>query len=141
VVFSIAGAKYGVPMSQVLEVCELNRFTPVPNVPEWVVGVVNLRGDIISIVDMRMLARLEQDDFTSQRHLIVAQTVEEDLTTCLMVEDVLGLANVETPKIQTIDRLIGDGLTPYTRGVYSQSNELLSILNLEGLLRSLEIAA
>src|SRR5262249_36237275 len=55
VVFSLSGTKYAVPMSHILEVCELEHFTPVPNVPEWVMGITNLRGDIASIVNTRAL--------------------------------------------------------------------------------------
>ena len=142
VVFALAGAKYAVPMEQVLEVCEFEQFTPVMNVPDWIMGVTNLRGDIVSIVDLRHFLDQAGDAGARQqpiRNLVVAQTQQGDLTTCLAVESVLGLAHTPTAEIQNVERVFGDGLTPHTRGVYAQGNELLSMLDLESLLRALEI--
>jgi purine-binding chemotaxis protein CheW len=143
VVFTLAGAKYAVPMDQVLEVCDFDRITPVINVPEWVMGITNLRGDIISVVDLRHFltssttAAMRRE---SLRNLVVVQTQRGDLTTCLVVESMLGMAQAPTAEIQKVERVLGDGLTPYTRGFFAQDDELLSMLNLESLLRSLEIS-
>lgn len=139
VVFSLAGSKYAVPMSHVLEVCELEHFTPVPNVPEWVMGITSLRGDIASIVNIRALLSSEPDEWSEARSLLVTQTLEGDITVCLAVERVIGLANVSVSGIQTLNSVIRDRLTPYVRGIHAGDGELLSVLNLESLLRSLEI--
>lgn len=143
VVFALVGAKYAVPMDQVLEVCELEQFTPVINVPEWIMGITNLRGDIISVVDLRHFLTTSTDAATRRqplRNLVVVQTQQGDLTTCLAVESMLGMAQAPTAEIQKVERVLGDGLTPYTRGFFAQGDELLSMLNLESLLRSLEIS-
>jgi len=139
VVFSLAGTKYAVPMSHILEVCELEHFTPVPNVPEWVMGITNLRGDITSVVNIRALLSSESDEWSEARSLLVTQTLEGDITVCLAVERVIGLATVPISEIQTVDSVIRDRLTPYVRGVHAGDGGLLSVLNLESLLRSLEI--
>ncbi|MGH9938768.1 MAG: chemotaxis protein CheW [Blastocatellia bacterium] len=139
VVFSLTGTKYAVPMSHILEVCELEHFTPVPNVPEWVMGITNLRGDITSVVNIRALLNTEPDEWSEARSLLVTQTLEGDITVCLAVERVIGLATVPISEIQTVDSVIRDRLTPYVRGVHAGAGGLLSVLNLESLLRSLEI--
>jgi len=139
VVFSLAGSKYAVPMSHVLEVCELEHFTPVPNVPEWVMGITSLRGDIASIVNIRALLSSEPDEWSEARSLLVTQTLEGDITVCLAVERVIGLASVSISEIQTLNSMLRDRLTPYVRGIHAGDGELLSVLNLESLLRSLEI--
>ncbi len=142
VVFALAGAKYAVPMEQVLEVCEFEQFTPVFNVPEWVMGITNLRGDIISVVDLRHFLDSSAEAAARRqplRNLVVVQTQRGDLTACLAVESMLGQAQAPTAEIQQVERVLGDGLTPHTRGFFAQGDELLSMLNLESLLRSLEI--
>ena len=144
VVFSLADAKFAVPMAQVLEVRDLEFLTPVMNVPAWVMGVTNLRGDIVSVVNLQKLAdssaaQPETSSATPIRNLIVVQTLNSDLTTCLAVESIHGLVQAAPTEIQAIDRLYGDGLTPHTYGLIAQGEELLSVLNLESLLRSLEI--
>lgn len=142
VVFTLAGAKYAVPMDQVLEVCDFDQITPVINVPEWVMGITNLRGDIISVIDLRHFLTPSTSAAVrrqSLRNLVVVQTQQGDLTTCLAVESMLGMAQAPTAEIQKVERVLGDGLTPHTRGFFAQGDELLSMLNLESLLRSLEI--
>ncbi len=142
VVFELAGARYAVPMEQVLEVCEFEQITPVFNMPEWVMGITNLRGDIISVVDLRQLLASSAEPAARRpplRNLLVVQTQRGDLTTCLAVESMQGLAQAPAAEIQQVERVHGDGLTPYTRGFFAQGDDLLSMLNLESLLRSLEI--
>jgi purine-binding chemotaxis protein CheW len=145
VIFSLAGAKYTVPMEQVLEVRELEHYTPVMNVPAWVLGITNLRGDIVSVVDLQKLVEPSAGDSgnsaarLSAHNLVVVQTLKGDLTTCLAVERVYGLAQAAPAEIQAVERIVGDGLTPHTRGLFAWGEELLSILNLESLLHSLEI--
>jgi purine-binding chemotaxis protein CheW len=144
VVFSVAGAKYAVPMKQVLEVRDLEHCTPVMNVPAWVLGITNLRGDIVSVIDLQKLVETggsgtELPATEPAQNLIVVQTRKGELTTCLAVERVHGMVQAAPSEIQAIDRIFGDGLTPHTRGLVAQSEELLSVLNLESLLRSLEI--
>lgn len=136
VIFSLAGAHYAVPMNQVLELGELEHFTTVPHAPAWLLGVTNLRGDIVSVVDLRVLFGLEATDAPAN-NLLVAETLTGDLMTCLLVERIQGMASVAPSNIQPLDGLLGESLTPYTRGVYTHGAGLLSILDLEGLLRSL----
>jgi purine-binding chemotaxis protein CheW len=138
VIFSLAGANYAVPMNQVLELGELEHFTPVPHVPAWLLGVTNLRGDIVSVIDLRVLLGLDATAVPAN-NLLVAETLAGDLVTCLLVERVQEMASVPASKIQTLDGLQGASLTPYSRGVYKQGDRLLSILDLEGLLRSLTL--
>lgn len=140
IIFTLAGARYAVPMSQVLEVVKLGNFTPVPNLPDWILGITSLRGDIVSIVDLRALLNLEPEDYADNHNLLVTQTFEGDITACLVVEQVAGFAQVSASQIQTIDIVSDDRLAPYVRGVHVHDGGLLSVLNLEGLLQSLDIA-
>jgi purine-binding chemotaxis protein CheW len=139
IVFALAGTKYTVLMSQVIEVGEMNTFTRIPNVPDWVLGITNLHGDIVSIVDIRALLGLEREDSTENYNLLVTQTFEGDITASLIVEQVLGIANISAAQIQVVETAAQDGLTSYVRGVYTCDGELLNVLNLEGLLRSLDV--
>jgi len=139
IIFSLAGTKYTAPMSQVMEVGELTTFTRVPGVPDWVLGVTNLHGDIVSIVDIRALLGIDRQDCPEACNLLVIQTFEGDITASLIVEQVLGIANISAAQIQVVETVVGDGLTPYVRGVYTRGDELLNVLNLEGLLRSLDV--
>src|SRR5262245_9095112 len=140
VVFILAGSRYAVPMSQVFEVAELVNSTPVPNVPEWIMGVTNLRGDIVSIVDIRALINLDHEEYADANTLLVTHTFEGDITACLVVEHVVGIADINALQIQHIDSMVEDRLGPYVRGIHAHSEGLVSVINLEGLLHSLDVA-
>jgi purine-binding chemotaxis protein CheW len=141
VVFSTDDGSYAIPITHILEVGELGNFTPVPNVPDWVMGVTNLRGDIVSLIDFRaLLGRPVEERRQNPRNLLLTQTIEGDITACLAVEQVVGLSSISDSQIQTIDTMASDKLTPYLFGVHTQGETLVSILNVEGLLRSLDLS-
>ncbi|MEZ5365126.1 MAG: chemotaxis protein CheW [Bryobacterales bacterium] len=55
IVFGLHGARYAVSIRSVLELDRLSPITPVPNTPEFVLGVTNVRGEVVSVIDLRRL--------------------------------------------------------------------------------------
>lgn len=139
IIFSLADARYAVPIHQVLEVGEPQRITPVPNVPHWVMGVTNLRGDIISVVDAGAFLQLHEKSTPEISSLCVVRNKKLNLTTSLMVDRIEGILNVTEELIVLPETSLGDHLSSYLQGVYEHEGQLLKVLNLEGLLSSMEI--
>lgn len=140
IVFSLAEAQYAVAISQVLEVGEPQRVTPVPNVPDWVMGVTNLRGDIISVVDCGAFLNLHDKIALEMSSMCVVRNKKLNLTTSLIVDRIEGMLNVAEELIILPEASLGDRLIPYLHGVYDHDGHLLNILNLEGLLSSMELS-
>lgn len=136
----LAGERYAIPLLHVLQVGEITHFTSVPNVPEWVIGVTNLRGDIVSIIDIRAMLNLEADEYEPAENFMLTQTLESDITACLLVERMLGIVNIEHDEIQNANTVISDRLAPFVSGLYAHEDGILSVLNIESLLRSLDIS-
>lgn len=140
IIFSLAEAQYAVPIGQVLEVGEPQRITPVPNVPEWVLGVTNLRGDIISVVDCGAFLNLHDKITLEMSSMCVVRNKKRNLTTSLMVDRIEGMLNLSEDMIILPEISLGDRLIPYLQGVYDHDGQLLNVLNLEGLLSSMELS-
>ena len=88
-VFHLAGLRYAAPLSSVKEVVALSTLTPVPGMPVYFRGLINLRGKIISTIDLKLRLNLkEEKSEQSQKRptVIVTQTGEEPLG--LIVDDV-----------------------------------------------------
>jgi purine-binding chemotaxis protein CheW len=140
IIFSLAEARYAVPINQVLEVGEPQRITPVPNVPDWVMGVTNLRGDIISVVDCGAFLHLHDKITPEMSSMCVVRNKKLNLTTSLMVDRIEGMLNLTEDLIVLPEASLGDRLIPYLQGVYDHDGHLLNVLNLEGLLSSMELS-
>ena len=139
IIFVLGQVEYAIPISNVTEMGRPPRITQVPNVPEWVLGVANLRGDIISVVDLRRFLGLPPHDWRGNGRLLVTQSHRDDITVGLIVDRVTGLGNLEVAKIGAPTAPIEDQVTPYLRGVYEYQGHLLVVLNLDHLLLSAEM--
>lgn len=94
-VFRVGDGYYGLPIEHVREVERVTRVTPVPGAPRFVRGLVNLRGEILPLVDMRLLLGAGADDLPASPRLVVAQADRKEPPLALMVEELNGLAPVE----------------------------------------------
>lgn len=141
IVFSLAESRYAVPLSQVVEVGEIQHITPVPNVPAWVLGIINLRGDIISVVDCGAFLHLHEKGTVEMSSLCVVRNQKRDLTTSLLVDRIEGMLQLAGNILPLPVQQLTDAVVPYLQGVYEDQGQLLKILNLEGLLSSLALTA
>lgn len=139
VIFSLAGTEYAVPIANVIEIGQPLSITPVPNVPDWIPGVANLRGEIISMVDLRAFLGMERTGYRQASRMLVAQASQEDMTTGLVVDRVNGIRYLSADRISDPTAPIEDQVTPYLDGVYEHEERLLVVLNLDRLLLSPEM--
>lgn len=139
VIFSLAGTEYAAHIDNVIEIGQPLDITPVPNVPDWVLGVANLRGDIISVVDMRAFLGMEQTSYGQDRRMMVTQTSGEDLNSAFIVDRVSGIRYLAADRIGEPAAPIEDHVAHYLRGVYEHDDRLLVVLDLDRLLLSPEM--
>lgn len=139
VLFTLAGTQYAVPAENVQEVGEVLKVTPVPNVPDWLAGVVNLRGDIISMVDLRLFLGLEPMVFQQQSRMLVTQAGPENMVIGLIVDQVSAIRVLQTDRIAPPAAPIEDQVSSYLQGVYEHEGQLLIVLDIEQLLLSSEM--
>jgi len=154
VVFTLGQTQFAVPMSSVLEIQRPPKVTPIPNVPDWVLGVTNLRGDVLSLVDLRCFLGMDPVDYDRAGRMMVVRSADQDLTTGLIVDRVNGLIAFSDQEVQRL-RMGGESgtlsldhdLFPFARGIVgrpssessSGPDQLIVVLDLESLLQSEEM--
>ncbi|MBM3810371.1 MAG: chemotaxis protein CheW [Acidimicrobiia bacterium] len=89
VVVKVGAGMFGLPMRRVMETDRLPRITPLPFVPDFVPGVANLRGEVLPLIDLRLLLGLEAD---SDGRMVVVRPKEGESPAALLVDGLGGIA-------------------------------------------------
>lgn len=138
VLFVVSGATYGVQDTLVTEVGRVPKITAVPHMPAWLRGVTSLRGDIVSVVDVRTFLGLEATSLHTGRLLVVRLT-DEEFSVALLVDEVQQIASVPVDAVKPPASPLEGALAPFLSGVTETGGRLVAVLDLERLLRSAEI--
>ncbi len=130
VVFSLANETYGIATEYVREVQPLRGVTPVPCTPDFVVGVINIRGSIHSVIDIRGFFNVQKKEMTDSTKVILVHAA--GLEVGILADDVSGATSIPVSEIKPAPNAQGNSKDEYTQGV---TKDMLIILNLEALLR------
>jgi purine-binding chemotaxis protein CheW len=151
VIFTLAGAEYAVSAANVREVSEVVNLSPAPNVPDWLLGVTNLRGDILSVVDLREFLGLEPSGLggvlwpqslagAEQKILVVHPSRDSSaLTTAMLVDEVKDIRYLTTRDINKPATTVTEQIESYLRGIYDDDGRLLVVFDFDKLLLSPEM--
>ncbi|MDQ3651129.1 MAG: chemotaxis protein CheW [Acidobacteriota bacterium] len=139
VIFTLNNTAYSLPVGSVLEISTPLAVTPLPNVPVWVQGIANLRGDIISVVDLRQFFQMEGKESSRSNRMLVVRSPHGDITSGLIVDGVREISYLKTEQITRPTAPIESGVAPYMRGVYEHKEHLLVLLDPERLMLSSEM--
>jgi len=138
VLLSVASAHYAVPEAYVTELERVPRVTTVPRVPAWLCGVANLRGDIVSVIDLRMYLGLPPYAPSTARMLVV-RLLDEPFTTGLIVDAVDRIVTLQADEVKTPASPLEGPLAPFVSGVCTIGDRLVAVLDVDHLLRSPDI--
>lgn len=131
VTFSLGGKDYGIDIMQVKEIAKFSQFTYVPNSPPFVRGVYNLRGDIISIIDLRLLFNLpvqQREEGSAENGLILR--LENNLIG-VIVDSIDKVVGINSEAIQPPHPIFGDINIKFISGVVENEGRLYIILDVE----------
>ncbi|HYM62520.1 MAG TPA: chemotaxis protein CheW [Thermoanaerobaculia bacterium] len=129
---SIAGEQYAVPIDEIVEIVTPRPITRVPNADAAIVGIVSLRGTIVTMLDLRARLRHPQTPRTADTRVIVIDHHGEALG--FEVDRVSRVIKVDASTIEPAPVAHASELTDAIRGVFRQANALLIFLDLEKLL-------
>jgi len=136
VTFSLAGKDYSIDIMHVKEIAKAGRFTYVPNTLPFVLGVYNLRGEIIPILDLRLFFNIEippRDENKMENMLILSV---EDQVFGLVVDKIDKVIGVQRSSIQPPHPLFGDINIKYIDGVVESNNRLYVLLDVTRIFSS-----
>ncbi|MBM3786228.1 MAG: hypothetical protein FJW30_17860 [Acidobacteria bacterium] len=141
VVFLLSGTRYAVPISEVLEMSTVPRVTNLPNVPEFVRGVTNLRGEVLAVIDLRVFLGVGGNGEAVRERMLVVRPKATETVAGLIVDGVRGLARIAEEDLRRPAGPLEDPVVSYLAGVTEHDNQVLHALDLQKLFRASEIAA
>lgn len=130
VAFYLGGQRYALPLDRVHEIQQIVAFSEVPEDRSAVVGMVNLRGNVIPAIDMRMLVGLESQEYTLETPMIITDT--EGQTVALIVDEVQDVLELPEACIQEAPPL--HRLARMMIGVCRMPDGLMNLLDIDLLL-------
>lgn len=132
--FRIADELFGVDILMVQEIIRSAPITPVPNAPVFIEGVINLRGDIIPVIDLRMRLNLLTEKSEKLKTWILILDIEGRITG-FIVDLVTEVLKIDQGQIEAAPEIIVQGLeSQYIRGVVDISGELMILLDFNRIL-------
>jgi purine-binding chemotaxis protein CheW len=133
VAFSLAGEAYAVPIARIAEILKPLPITPVPRSPKVVIGVMTVRGRLVTVIDLRRRLGLPEAPIDSRSRILITDTGEERIG--LFVDEVLQVHRLAESEIEPRDVLGGDPES-YLAGIGRPEGALLSLLDLRPILES-----
>ena len=132
---AMAEGLYGLPASAVESIVPVEEITYVPGTPAWILGVVNVRGEIESVLDLKAVLGLGQAEITPESRLLIAE--DGDLRSGLLVDQMLDIVEVASSAIHPPPTPLEGGKGVYIAGEtrYAHDEQTLVILDLSEIFR------
>lgn len=129
IVFHLASETYGLPSTFVREAYPLRDFTPLPGLPNFVLGIVNVRGQILSVVDLKKFFNLPEKGLGQLNKLIILRDAHMEFA--ILADEILGARTLTASQIQPPPPTVSGIGAAYLRGVTA---EHVIVLDVERLL-------
>jgi purine-binding chemotaxis protein CheW len=143
--FMLAGEEYGVDILRVQEIKGWDSVTPIPNTPEYIRGVINLRGTIVPIVDLRRRFNLEAVEYGPMTVVIVLRVddpnTEKSRVMGLVVDAVSDVYNVPEDSIKEAPDFGSVVDVNFVQGLATLENAMVIVLDIDRLLNAQELSA
>ncbi len=140
--FILNNEEYGVDILRVQEIKGWDRVTPIPNTPEYIKGVINLRGTIVPIVDLRQRFGLAPLEYGPTTVVIVlrVRSDERERVMGVVVDAVSEVYNVADDELQDAPEFGGAIAVQFVRGLATIDEKMIILLDIDHLLNSNELA-
>lgn len=138
IVFALGSEQYGVEVEKVKTIERMLPITRVPKTPPFVKGVINLRGVVTPVIDLRSRFGLEEQEYSDQTRIIIVAI--NDLEVGLIVDSANDVIDVDSDSIKEPPEIVGGIKAKYLHGIARITDErLLVLLNLQEVLNRDEI--
>jgi len=134
--FSLGQEIYGIEISYVTEIIGIQAITKIPELPEYVKGIINLRGKIIPVIDVRLRFRKEPRDYNDRTCIIVIEI--KNISVGLIVDSVAEVLRIPDSEIVDPPQL-NKGCNRYIKSIGKVGNEVKLILDCEKLMSEEEL--
>ncbi len=135
IIFNLGKEEFGVEINHVQEIIRIPSITKIPQAPDYVKGIINLRGRIITVLNLNTIMGIENKEQDENTRIIVANVNETVMG--FMVDCVSEVLHLQAKNIEPAPAVIASKIsTEYLDGVGKMDNRLLILLNLEKVFSS-----
>jgi len=138
VIFKIGNEEFGVPINQVREIVRLIQITPVPRAPSFIEGVVNLRGQVLAVIDLAKKLNLKSNPRSEKTRIIVVEV--DNNTVGMIVDEVTEVLKLPSENVKETPEVIATQIKQeYLKGIGKLDDRLLILIDLAKVLSPEEV--
>jgi purine-binding chemotaxis protein CheW len=140
-IFHLGAEEFGTEVLKVREIMGMQDITAIPQVPAYVKGVINLRGKVVPVIDLRLKFSMDAQEYTARTCIIVMRTCSsgQELTVGMIVDGVVEVLNLGTSDIEDTPDF-GPGVDiPYLIGMAKTKGKVKILLDIDQVLASDEL--
>jgi len=132
VTFKLDSETYGINVMQVQEVLRYSEIAPVPGAPSYVLGIINLRGNVVTVIDTRQRFGLEPADISDNTRIVIIEAEKQVIG--ILVDSVAEVVYLKNSEIDEAPNVGNDDSARFIQGVSNREGELLILVDLNQLL-------
>jgi purine-binding chemotaxis protein CheW len=137
--FHLGSEDYGIEIRHVTEIIGIQKITVIPEMPAYIKGVINLRGKIIPVMDVRLRFRLDERAYDERTCVIVVNIRESAIG--LVVDTVSEVADIPESQIEAASGINGSRANAFIKGIGKLGEDIKIILDVDKLLYETDLAA
>jgi purine-binding chemotaxis protein CheW len=132
VTFKLENEVYGINVMQVQEVLRYSEIAPVPGAPLYVLGIINLRGNVVTVIDTRSRFGLDTCEVTDNTRVVVIESEKQVIG--ILVDSVAEVVYLKASEIDEAPNVGNEDSAQFIQGVSNRDGELLILVDLDKLL-------
>ncbi|BBQ54135.1 chemotaxis protein CheW [Aeromonas jandaei] len=132
VTFQLENETYGINVMQVQEVLRYTEIAPVPGAPEYVLGIINLRGNVVTVIDTRSRFGLPSGDVSENSRIVIIEAEKQVIG--IMVDSVAEVVYLRSSEIDAAPAVGTEESAKFIQGVSNRDGQLLILVDLNKLL-------
>jgi purine-binding chemotaxis protein CheW len=132
VTFKLEEETYGINVMQVQEVLRVAEIAPVPGAPDYVLGIINLRGNVVTVIDTRNRFGLVAAETTENSRIVIIEG--EGQVVGIQVDSVAEVVELRESEIDSAPNVGNEETARYIQGVHTREGNLLIVIDINKLL-------
>ncbi|HOD55544.1 MAG TPA: chemotaxis protein CheW [Candidatus Cloacimonadota bacterium] len=139
--FNLMDELYGINVDRILQIIAIPEITPIPKTPDFVKGVINLRGKIIPVIDLRKKFRLPSNEYNDRTSIVIIKLATEgsELFIGTIVDKVLEVMDISQQDIENTPKFGVRLDTDYISGMAKVKGKVITLLNINKVLTEEEL--
>ncbi|HTN32136.1 MAG TPA: chemotaxis protein CheW [Pseudomonas sp.] len=132
VTFRLDNETYGINVMQVQEVLRYSEIAPVPGAPSYVLGIINLRGNVVTVIDTRQRFGLDSAEVTDNTRIVIIEADKQVVG--ILVDSVAEVVYLRQSEVETAPNVGNDESAKFIQGVCNKNGELLILVELDKMM-------